>query len=164
MATNNRIDELEQQVLTLQRRLMEAEAKSIRAEEQLERVTVEVAVRDAIARSSTPVSPSAVPDVVRRAVQAGGWHQDPQRGLIRLDGGLPDLDAMGRTVTPAVWLENLQSDAPHLFVPAGGNAEAAPKNPWLKDGWNMIQQGEIFKRDPALARKLAADAGIKLGA
>ena len=70
MTTDLRIDELEQQVLTLQRRLVEAEAKSIRAEEQLSRVTVEVAIRDAIAKSAVPVAPATMADVIRRAAQA----------------------------------------------------------------------------------------------
>jgi|tagenome__1003787_1003787.scaffolds.fasta_scaffold20306525_2 hypothetical protein len=162
MTIDTRIDELEQQVLTLQRRLVEAEAKTIRAEQQLERVTIEVGVRDAIAKSPTPVAPAALADVIRRAVQVGGWHQDAQRGLVRRDGGLPDIDLMDRDVTPKVWLENLQNEAPHLFQAAGGSDAGAIKNPFAKDTWNMTAQGKLFQSNPDLARQLAVQAGVRL--
>jgi hypothetical protein len=161
MTTSNRIDELEQQVLTLQRRLMEAEAKSIRAEEQLERVTVEVGIRDAIAKSTVPVNPAAVPDIIKRA-SAGNWRQDPQHGLLQMDGGLPATDASGHYVTPACWLSGLAQEASHLFAPAGSNAETTTKNPFLKSDWNMTEQGKLVRENPTLAKSLAKAAGIKL--
>jgi hypothetical protein len=165
MTTDTRIDELEQQVLTLQRRLVEAEAKSIRAEEQLSRVTVEVGVRDAIAESPTPVAPAALHDVIRRAVQAGEWREHPGHGLVKMDGLVPAMDsATGNFVTPGHWLKVLQSEAPHLFQAPAGSADAGGSNPFAKTTWSLTEQGKLYKADPARAVKLAADAGIKLGA
>jgi hypothetical protein len=162
MTTDSRIDELEQQVLTLQRRLVEAEAKSIRAEQQLERVTVEVAVRDAIAKSSVPVHPAAVADIVKRAA-AGTWKPNDQQGLLLMDGLVPAMDPTSADyTTPARWLAGLQTQAPHLFQAPGGSDAGAVKNPWLKESFNMTEQGRIYKADPDLAKQLATQAGVRL--
>ena len=35
-------------------------------------------------------------------------------------------------------------------------------NPWKKETFNLTEQGQIYKRDPALAERLAKEAGKKL--
>jgi hypothetical protein len=163
MTTDTRIDELEQQVLTLQRRLTEAEAKAIRAEEQLGRASVEVAIRDAIAKSAVPVNPAAMADVIRRAAQAGEWKEQPGYGLVKMDGLVPSMDtATGNYTTPSRWLASLAQEAPHLFAPATGNTDAGVKNPFEKTSWNLTAQGKLYRENPALAKQLAAQAGVQL--
>ena len=44
--------------------------------------------------------------------------------------------------------------------PAGGGGGV--KNPWLKEHRNLAAQTKIFREDPALARSLAAAAGVKI--
>lgn len=156
----HRIEELEAQVQTLQRRLTEAEAKAIRAEEQLSRTAVEIGIRDAIAKSPVPVHPSAMTDLIKRAA-AGEWKEISGQ-LIRMDGGLPALDSNGHDMTPARWLLSLKADAPHLFAAADAAAGSSTKNPFSKDSWSLTEQGKLFQSNPDLARKLAADAGRKL--
>jgi hypothetical protein len=161
MTTNSRIDELEQQVLTLQRRLVEAEAKTIRAEQQLERVTIEAGIRDAVAKSPVQVAPSALPDVIKRA-GAATWKAHDQHGLLMMDGGLPAVDSGGHYVTPSRWLQSLAAEAGHLFAaPAGADGASGP-NPFDKATWNMTAQGKLVRENPALAKQLATQAGLKL--
>ncbi|MGO9846152.1 MAG: hypothetical protein ACLPKT_06005 [Methylocella sp.] len=40
----------------------------------------------------------------------------------------------------------------------------ASTNPWSVEGWNITKQGSAFRADPALAARLAAAAGSKIGA
>ena len=35
-------------------------------------------------------------------------------------------------------------------------------NPWMKDSYNLTEQGRIYRQDPAQARELAAAAGVKI--
>ena len=44
----------------------------------------------------------------------------------------------------------------------GSSGEGGFKNPWMKDHWNMTEQGKIFKESPERARQLAEQAGIKI--
>jgi hypothetical protein len=46
----------------------------------------------------------------------------------------------------------------------GGDLRKGEKNPWTKDGWNMTEQGRIFRADPAKAERLAKAAGRHIGA
>lgn len=64
-------------------------------------------------------------------------------------------------------------DEAQAFLPASGNSGTGSrssegnlgrgkKNPWSKDHWNMTEQSRIYKENPALAKRLASDAGHTL--
>lgn len=63
----------------------------------------------------------------------------------------------------------LKESDPYLFgvelkgrVPEGtGKPPQAQENPWKKETWNLTKQGEITKKDPDLAAKLRAQAGVR---
>jgi hypothetical protein len=63
----------------------------------------------------------------------------------------------------------LKESDPYLFgvelkgrVPEGaGKPPQTPENPWKKETWNLTKQGEITKKDPDLAAKLKAEAGVR---
>jgi hypothetical protein len=63
----------------------------------------------------------------------------------------------------------LKESDPYLFgvelkgrVPEGtGKPPQAQENPWKKETWNLTKQGEITKKDPDLAAKLKAEAGVR---
>lgn len=63
----------------------------------------------------------------------------------------------------------LKESDPYLFgvelkgrAPEGaGKPPQTPENPWKKETWNLTKQGEITKKDPDLAAKLRAQAGVK---
>jgi hypothetical protein len=43
--------------------------------------------------------------------------------------------------------------------PGDGNGNDFPQNPFSKEHFNLTKQGEIFRKDPALAQKMKAAAG-----
>ena len=52
-------------------------------------------------------------------------------------------------------------------APGTGGSPSGPPvkdNPWTKTGWNLSQQWALEKKDPAMAAKMAASAGVSLGA
>jgi hypothetical protein len=63
----------------------------------------------------------------------------------------------------------LKESDPYLFgvelkgrTPEGaGKPPQTPENPWKKETWNLTKQGEITKKDPDLAAKLRAQAGVR---
>ena len=66
-------------------------------------------------------------------------------------------------------LKAIQQSDPYLFgdsgkvgsgtnPPGAGNAEV---NPWKKETWNLTQQGQILREDPAKATRMKAEALIK---
>ena len=63
----------------------------------------------------------------------------------------------------------LKESDPYLFgvelkgrVPEGaGKPPQTQENPWKKETWNLTKQGEITKKDPDLAAKLRAQAGVR---
>jgi hypothetical protein len=65
------------------------------------------------------------------------------------------------------WTVAQAQEAPHLFeASVGGGAPGslqtatggAGENPWKRETFNLTKQGQILKRDPALARALMAAA------
>ena len=84
-----------------------------------------------------------------------------------------DTDAS--PLKPETWIKGLAKSASFLFVEsqgggAAGGAGSQQKqggatggNPWKQGAdFNMTKQGELFKADPALARRLAAEAGTPI--
>ena len=63
----------------------------------------------------------------------------------------------------------LKESDPYLFgvelkgrMPEGtGKPPKEVPNPWKKETWNLTKQGEITKKDPDLAAKLRAQAGVR---
>jgi hypothetical protein len=63
----------------------------------------------------------------------------------------------------------LKESDPYLFgvelkgrMPEGtGKPPKEVPNPWKKETWNLTKQGEITKKDPDLAAKLKAEAGVR---
>ncbi|RED52180.1 hypothetical protein [Aestuariispira insulae] len=76
---------------------------------------------------------------------------------------MADLQAGGWTRAPA-FIEFLHAVGARLGEddltrPAGGPGG----NPWRTDNPNLTEQGRLMRENPALARSLAAQAGISLG-
>lgn len=75
-------------------------------------------------------------------------------------------------LSPETWLTDMKTKRPY-FWPASqgggarGSATTMPgggKNPWSKDGWNITQQGMVYKeKGSEVASQLAAAAGSKVG-
>jgi hypothetical protein len=158
----SREEELEHQLEIVTRRLDEAEKERKRVEKELEQKVIETHLREAIATAPVKVAPSAMLDVLKRAVAGGEWKVDSQGRLLRLAAdGLPDVDVRGEYVGPANWLRSLQTEAPHLFVSEDAEAGAV-KNPWARETFSLTEQGKLIQSNPSLAQRLASAAGVKL--
>ena len=63
----------------------------------------------------------------------------------------------------------LKESDPYLFgvelkgrTPEGtGKSQQAQENPWKKETFNLTKQGEVLRKDPNLAIRLKAEAGVK---
>ena len=111
---------------------------------------------------------TALPDIAARARQnfklVGGVPQafaaDGQTARVGKDGYTP--------MTLAEWVEALVSDAPHLFEAnagggaagsgSGGAGNRSGKNPFAPATWNLTEQMQLQKTDPAVAARLKAAA------
>lgn len=91
--------------------------------------------------------------------------------VIYKQGGLEkfSFDKDGNPIGVDDLLKPMKEESPHLFKaekggydPAGGGSPSGATNPWMKDSYNLTEQGRIFKQDPAQARELAAAAGVKI--
>jgi hypothetical protein len=163
------LEELESQNETLKRRLAEVELENAGLKRQHE--------RDVLAQHITAVAHdagihgSAIPYVVERAVASGEWKLNSKDELYRVENGVPVVDhATGDYISPLRWMkQSLRKDAPHLFVDpeqAAGSpgSTAGVRNPWLPQFWSMTEQGNLYRKDKAMAEKLAAEAGSRVGA
>lgn len=111
------------------------------------------------------VLPAAEEDAVARALALGKWEIDKKGQIVLTEGGLTAISRRGDSnVTPAVAFRDMKPDAPHLYSDCEETKKTGDTgpNPWAKDSWNMTSQGQIVLKDPAQAKRLAANAGITL--
>lgn len=91
--------------------------------------------------------------------------------IIYKQGGLDKFtfDKDGKPVGVDDVLKPLKEASPHLFKvdsgggykPAGGGNPSA-KNPFVKESFNLTEQGRLLRDDPTRARELAAAAGVTI--
>ena len=106
------------------------------------------------------IRPEAHDDALARISKA--YRFDSERGkLVPVGADVPG--------DVAEYLDQLKASAPHLFgvrapTVIGGSArpEDPAVNPFKKESFNLTKQGQIAKRDPARAKRMAAEAGIEL--
>lgn len=152
----------EQKVADLEKQVKQRDA-------ELERIIVERGIAEAAAKKK--VLPTAVEDVIMRGKTV--WKlKDGVPVPVEQKEGKEELryGKDGKVLTFETWLDSLATSAPHLFEASagsgasgkGGGATGAQANPWKKESFNLTRQGEIFRNNPDLARKLAGEAGVKL--
>ncbi|UEM08231.1 hypothetical protein JL101_036430 (plasmid) [Skermanella rosea] len=186
MNLENRITELETQNAALHQKVVEGERKAAKLEAENKQLKGENAQERAGRRlaeiaSAAGVLPSAVPDAVARALEAGSW-KEMKGKLVRIGAdGHPEIGPGGSDITPDRAMKSLKSSAPHLFAdadadgtssaasaarPSSSSASSIPekyrgnKNPWRSG--NMTQQAEVYRTSPALAQRLADEAGVPM--
>ncbi|NET72102.1 MAG: hypothetical protein F6K62_14545 [Sphaerospermopsis sp. SIO1G2] len=116
------------------------------------------------AAKEAKVVESAIEDVVLLASrdfeynEAGGWVTRETKSDI---GGKPATS----------WLQELQVAKPHWWPEnVGGGAHGGvggsnrfATNPWNPENKNVTEQGRIYRENPELAKKMAAQFGQKIG-
>jgi hypothetical protein len=98
------------------------------------------------------------------------------------DGQPTALDSNGQPIfgkgaeplSIAEYVQDLTEKAAHLFEPSSGTGATGSKgghgqggngavvNPWKKETLNLTKQGEIYKKSPETARRMAAEAGTPM--
>lgn len=123
-------------------------------------------IHDSVRKAATDskVIPSAVDDVLMLA---------ERMFEITDDGMVVAKDAVGVTpgIDPATWMAEMQEKRPHWWpTSVGGGANGSgnssggfAKNPWSAENWNMTEQGQVYRADPAKADRMAKAAGSKIG-
>lgn len=92
--------------------------------------------------------------------------------LIYKHGGIDKFtfDSENKPIGVEDTIKPYKESIPHIFKtdkvephydPAGGGAPTG-KNPWAKDTFNLTEQGNLIKNNPAQAKELASIAGITL--
>lgn len=173
-ALNKRTAEMkasaDNQIRTLTEALKKAELERDTAVTRHQRSVIDRDLTDAALAAG--VRPTAIPDLLFRAERAGWILTEKNKVVLRDDEGGTQyvIGADGASpLTPKEWINgHVRDTAPHFFdMPTGGGAlgssgGAAAKNPWLKESWNMTEQGKVYREKPALAKQLAAAAGVNL--
>jgi hypothetical protein len=133
-------------------------------------VTIQIDQGVVAAATKRGLRATAIPDITSRA-----------RSVFRLVNGAPAaFEADGQTVRAGKdgvapmnleeWIETQVSEAPHLFEANAGSGAAgngsggvgsgnrSGRNPFRKESWNLTEQMQLQKTDPALAARLKASA------
>lgn len=87
------------------------------------------------------------------------------------DGNVVTKDNVGVTpgINAEVWLTEMQPKRPHWWPPSVGGGAGGSRNgggganPFSHDGWNVTEQGKVFRENPEKARQLATSAGTTIG-
>lgn len=115
--------------------------------EQIEKIKKEAAIKTAIADKAQDI------DIVTKLF-------DMDKIIVDKNGNVTGVDEQ---------LKAMQESKKFLFKTKEINFDYTPKkgntkiiNPFLKESFNLTQQGELLKTDPAKAKSLAAEAGVKL--
>lgn len=123
-------------------------------------------IHDAVrsAATSAKVLPEALEDALMLAERV--FDVDESGSVVTRDsvGVTPGID-------PAVWLTEIQQKRPHWWAPSQGggsrgsnvNGAGGAMNPWSKEGWNMTEQGKVYRENPQRAEQLAKSAGTSIG-
>lgn len=115
-------------------------------------------------------------DLIRRATET--WVLDDKGQAVAMKDGKEIYGTDASPLTMDAWLEGLTKSAAFLFKPSAGGGSAggaggqggrtlpAGANPFKKgsEHFSLTAQGQLFAKDPALARKLAEEAGTPLPA
>lgn len=115
------------------------------------------------AATSAKLLPEAIEDALMLAERV--FEIDDQGRVVARDGVgcTPGID-------PSIWFGDLQTRRPHWWgSTSGGGASGQGRsghggsNPWSAEGWNMTEQGRMYKENPAKAEQLAKAAGTTIG-
>jgi len=154
---------LERERDTLLGKVSELEGDISRHEEKDRLTTISTGVRKAA--SLAKIADTAYDDVLLLAEKAFEVTEDNQVLTKEGSGVTPGI-------SPDVWLVEMQEKRPHWWPASRGNGAPgsthlglAGSNPWLKDHWNLTEQGRIVQsKGLEKAEQLAKQAGSSVGA
>lgn len=72
------------------------------------------------------------------------------------------IDKFTELVDKLVQAKVEEEFAKHGYTPGGGSSNKSVVNPFAKETFSLTEQGKLLRENPELAKKLAAQAGVKL--
>jgi hypothetical protein len=145
-------NELQLKIGTLESELVTAKTAATDMGVKLVGRTISEEIRQACRDSH--IKPEAVNDVLTIGV-----------GELQLVDGVVQT---AEGVSLSDWVEQRKAASPYWWPVARGSgargsgadglASTGAANPWSKESWNMTQQGNLVKSDPALAERMKASA------
>ena len=153
---------VERELQTTREALAQRDALVQQYEQREVQRTIGDSVRTATAKLK--VVDSAVEDVTLLAER-----------IFKIDenGNVVAKDNVGCTpgISPEVWLNEMQTKRPHWWGPSqgggaggsGGRSGSFATNPWSADGWNLTEQGRMYRENPSKADQMAKSAGTTIG-
>lgn len=156
-----RVAPLERERDTLKGQVVELGGKV----EQFETQSKTRSVHDAVRAEATKLGiiPSALDDALMLAERALGVSED---GAIVVNAGAGFTEGLD----VGTWLTEVREKRAHWWPASegggagGGNAtNGGGVNPFTNAGWNMTEQGRIYKENPAKAENMAKSAGTTVG-
>lgn len=139
---------LEDQLAARGKALTDAEKARQLAESKIKQQAVKIAMRDAINDPKAGVVPSAVDDIIQRALST--FTVDDEEKLTPKQGGAVLYGADGVTpMSPLEWLGTLKDTSPHLFKQSNGGGTGA-----AEQKFNGFSKAEFEKLSPE--QKIAA--------
>ena len=153
---------VERELQTTREALAQRDALVQQYEQREVQRTIGDSVRTATAKLK--VVDSAVEDVTLLAER-----------IFKIDenGNVVAKDNVGCTpgISPEVWLNEMQTKRPHWWGPSqgggaggsGGRPGSFATNPWSADGWNLTEQGRMYRENPSKADQMAKSAGTTIG-
>lgn len=169
-------------------RLKELDGKRIETSEELKRLTDKHSAREKELLGQTEklmgeLRTMRLDDALKSAALENGVHKDYADDFVtilktkhvRLDDSLKlqviDADGDPSTQTLEGLMKDMKAKKPGYFegssASGGGSQQnrggsGGVVNPWKKETYNLTKQGDILESDPALAKSLAAEAGVSI--
>ena len=146
----------------------EAEKKAKINQAKLSEYIIQNKILEAVNSVAQPHQ-AAVPDILYRAKSQWRLAEDGSMYAVDEYGNKQYSKGGDELISPAEWSKNLVENARHLFsasigsqATGSGSAKRPVKNPFLKEHQSLAEQSRIYREDPALAIRLASEAGITL--
>lgn len=162
------------------KRAAEAERKRLEDEaakagqSEVDRLKSDLAERDkAVAAATERANRRAISAEAQVQALAAGIRADRVAAAIRLadlsgvecdDDGEPDVETIKASIQAILkdypeWAASASGGGVGNPANPAGGGNSGQKNPWLKEHWNLTEQGRITRESPEKARQLRAAAG-----
>lgn len=134
--------------LTARAEKAEAQVRKLVVEGNLSASLDEVRVKPELKRAVTAM-------LLREGIEL---EEDEENNPVPMKGGLPLAQAI------KLWAESEEGKAFVLDGNSGGGAQGGGKptgrNPWKRETWSLTEQDTVTAKNPALAGRLKAEAGV----
>lgn len=171
-----KVEELVERRVADMKKTHETELQTLRDENgKLKTKNAQTIIDAALLEAGTKAGlrPTAQQDLIARGRVVFSLAEDGETIQAVDSQGQPVYGDAGDKLTPDSWIRKISKEASHLFGDSSGGGASPPGggkppgntskgNPWMKDSWNLTEQGRLIREDREKARQLAHAAGKEL--